>query len=164
MSRIPRLTTEQRNDLVAYLDGELEDDSAREIEGVLAASEVARHEIEMLGRTWDLLDVLPRESASAEFTARTMATIQVGERATPQAWQPYVRRSLIVLGWTTTLAATVVIGYTLGNRWTPRQDDEIVRDLPIVQNLDAYRDIGSREFLERLDRQRLPLGDQEVTP
>jgi hypothetical protein len=161
MSRIPRLTTEQRSDLVAYLDGELEEDDAREIEQVLAASDVARHEIEMLGRTWELLDTLPRESASAEFTARTLATIQVGETPGLKTWQPHVRRGMLVLGWVTTLAAAVVVGFTIGFRWTPRQDDAIVRDLPIVDNLDAYRDAGSVEFLERLDRRRLPLVSEE---
>jgi anti-sigma factor RsiW len=163
MSRIPRLSAEQRADLVAYLDGELPEDQAREIETVLSASQVARHEVEMLDRTWDLLEVLPRESASAEFASKTLATIKVETTRTPPDWQPYVRRCLIALGWATWLSAAVVTGFAVGNRWVPREDDALVHDLPLLQNLDAYRDTGSVEFLNALHDRRLLL-DREVAP
>lgn len=157
MSRIPRLTSEQRADLVAYLDGELGEDEAREIEQVLTASEVARHEVEMLGRTWDLLETLPRENASAEFAAKTLATVQVATAKPPQQWQPKARRGLIALGWATALAASAFIGFAIGHRWLPRQDEPFVEQLPLIENLDAYQDAGSVEFLERLDQRRLTL-------
>jgi anti-sigma factor RsiW len=157
MSRIPRLTAEQRADLVAYLDGELPEAQAREIEEVLANSQVARHEVEMLGRTWDLLETLPRESASAEFAAKTLATVKVETtRAAPQ-WQPQTRRVLIGLGWATWLASAAVVGFALGHRWIPREDDAFVRELPLLRNLDVYRDIGSEEFLTALHEKRLLL-------
>ena len=151
MSRIPRLTSEQRAELVAYLDGELEEEKAREIEQTLAASEVARHEVEMLSRTWDLLETLPRESASAEFASKTLETVKV--ESTPSAapeWRPYARRGLIGLGWATTLAAVTLAGFAAGHRWLPRRSDPIVRDLPLLDRLDAYREVGSVEFLHGL--------------
>ncbi len=157
MSRIPRLTSEQRADLVAYLDGELEEDAARDIEQVLASSEVARHEVEMLDRTWDLLDILPRETASEEFTAKTLATVQVRSVRSQPTWQPHVRRGLIALGWMTALAAAGLIGFATGHRWIPRADDPYVQSLPLLENLDAYRNADSLEFLNELDRRQLPL-------
>ncbi|HEX6986725.1 MAG TPA: hypothetical protein VF170_15195 [Planctomycetaceae bacterium] len=161
MSRIPRLTAEQRADLVAYLDGELGEEEAREIEQVLAASQVARHEVEMLGRTWDLLETLPRETASAEFAAKTLATVKVETTRTPPEWLPQARRGLIALGWAAVLAAAAVLGFTAGHRWMPRQDDAFVRELPLLKDLDAYRDVGSVEFLRDLHRRKLPLGPEE---
>ena len=151
MSRIPRLNSEQRAELVAYLDGELEEEQARVIEQTLAASEVARHEVEMLSRTWDLLETLPREAASAEFAAKTLQTVKV--EATPTAapeWRPHARRGLIALGWATGLAAAGVVGFAAGNRWWPGASDPIVRDLPLLERLDTYRDVGTAEFLTEL--------------
>lgn len=163
MSRIPRLTSEQRADLVAYLDGELGDEESRSIEQALAASDVARHEIEMLSRTWELLDTLPRENASADFAAKTIASIKVEAAPTAVRWEPLVNRILITIGWVSVLAASLVLGYSVGSRWIPREDDEYVRDLPILERLDSYRDIGSVEFLERLTERRLPLQPETVS-
>jgi len=158
MSRIPRLTSEQRAELVAYLDGELEDEKARGIEQTLAASEVARHEVEMLSRTWDLLETLPRESASSEFAAKTLETVKV--EAAPAAagdWRPQARRGLIALGWATALAAVGLAGFAAGHHWLPRRSDPIVHDLSLLEHLETYRDVGGPEFLTELRRRDVPL-------
>ena len=44
MEKLTRLTTEQRDNLTAYLDGELDEDGTRLIETVLASSTVARND------------------------------------------------------------------------------------------------------------------------
>ena len=67
MDKLSRLSTEQRGDLVAYLDGELEEDATAAIEHVLAHSNVARNDVEMLARTYDLLDQLPHLAAPEKF-------------------------------------------------------------------------------------------------
>jgi anti-sigma factor RsiW len=157
MSRIPRLSAEQRADLVAYLDGELGDEEARSIEQTLGGSEVARHEVEMLGRTWELLDTLPVASASTEFAAKTLASIRVEKVPVSVDWRPYARRGLIGLGWVTCLAAVAVIGFAAGRNWIPQADDVYVRELPMLERLDAYRDVGSLEMLHELQAQNLPL-------
>jgi len=157
MSRIPRLSAEQRSDLVAYLDGELGEEDARAIEHTLAGSEVARHEVEMLGRTWELLDTLPVASASTEFAAKTIASIRVETVPASVDWRPYARRGLIGLGWVTCLAAIGVIGFAAGHHWIPQADDVYVRELPMLERLDAYRDVGSIDVLRELQSQRLPL-------
>jgi anti-sigma factor RsiW len=163
MPRIPRLTAEQRAELVAYLDGELEEEDAREIEQTLSASEVARHEVEMLSRTWDLLETLPREAASAEFTAKTLQTVKV--EATPASlpeWRPYARSALVALGWLTALAGAVLFGFSAGHRWLPQPNAPIVRDLPLLERLDTYKDVGSVEFLKELDERNVTLNPPEV--
>jgi hypothetical protein len=72
-------------------------------------------------------------------------------------WQPYTRRGLIGLGWASGLAAAALIGFSIGHRWLPKADDAYVRDLPMLERLDAYRDVGSLEILRKLDEQNLPL-------
>src|SRR5260370_281071 len=85
MAKITRLSAEQRENLTAYLDGELDDAQTQEIEQVLAASEVARHEIDMLSRTCDALSVLPTHKASGEFTRKTMTNLRAAESSEPSA-------------------------------------------------------------------------------
>lgn len=163
MSRIPRLTSEQRADLVAYLDGELEENESQSIEQALAASDVARHEVEMLSRTWDLLDALPRENASPDFTAKTIASIKLKPASSTAQWEPIVNRILIAFGWAGVLLGSLFLGLLVGSRLIPREDDPYVRELPILERLDAYRDVGSVEFLEQLSEQRIP-PSQKATP
>jgi anti-sigma factor RsiW len=92
MDKITRLTPEQRSNLVAYLDGELADEEAQEIERILAGSPVARNEVEMLQRTWDLLDGLPRVHVSEEFTRKTLTSLKVDEIRPAVAERPWFQQ------------------------------------------------------------------------
>ena len=58
-----RLSPAERDNLVAYLDGELPDGESRRIATKLTSSPTARREVEALERTWQLLDHLPRPQA-----------------------------------------------------------------------------------------------------
>jgi len=53
-----RLSPEDRSNLVAYLDGELDDAQARAIATKLTQSVTARREIDALRKTWELLALL----------------------------------------------------------------------------------------------------------
>ena len=102
MEKTLRLSAEQREDLVAYLDGELPDQKAQLIDQVLARSEVARHEVEALARTWEMLDVLPTPKAPPEFTERTMTTLKVAEvpfSVSDQPWFGILKRAAVVAVW-----------------------------------------------------------------
>ena len=154
MPQVTRMTAEQRADLVAYLDGELADEEASAIEQVLASSEVARHEVEALGQTWNLLDALPRETASAEFATKTLEKLQ-GQpvpRADTSQWRRYC---LLIFGYATTLIAVAVLGFAIGQRWLPREDTAYVEHLPVLDRLDDYRNVGSVEFLKELEQNSL---------
>jgi hypothetical protein len=59
-------------ELVAYLDGELDDATARKVEMRLATDPAARRKAAALKKTFDLLDYLPRPEPSADFTTRTL--------------------------------------------------------------------------------------------
>src|SRR5262245_2450641 len=95
------MNEEERNDLVAYLDGEVDElgeDRARAIETRINLDPTVRAEAETLKRTWDLLDYLPRPEASANFTGRTLDRLSV--RETQNALRPRrSRRWLLGAGW-----------------------------------------------------------------
>lgn len=155
MDKLSRLTTEQRSDLVAYLDGELEDEATVAIESVLAQSNVARNDVEMLARTYDLLDQLPRVTAPEQFTEQTMTTIrldQVRPDITETRWYQQFRRGSVLFVWTLAMVAASAVGFQITNAWVPNEEEVFVNDFDVIQDLDFYKEIGSFEFLEDLHR------------
>jgi anti-sigma factor RsiW len=155
MAKTLRLSADQRDDLVAYLDGELPDGQAQAIDQVLAQSEVARHEVEALARTWEMLDALPTPKASDEFVERTMTTLKVGEvpyNITEQPWFAYVKRGAVVAVWFAALGLSGWLGFQITTRWIPNEQEQILEDLPLLQRFDAYQEVQSLDFLEQLNR------------
>jgi hypothetical protein len=84
-------------ELVSFLDGELDADATDRLEARLQRDPKLRAEAESLKKTWDLLDFLPRPEPSESFTEKTMsrlqavvpeASIPVAEPVSTQALKP----------------------------------------------------------------------------
>ncbi len=153
MEKLTRLTTEQRDNLTAYLDGELDEDGTRQIETVLAGSTVARNDVEVLAKTYELLDLLPRPKASGEFTEKTLQTARLGEvRLDPRqtVWYRHGRRIVRWTAWAALLFASAAVGYSIARYQSPRQYDLLLDNLEVIENLDDYEKAGSFEFLDAL--------------
>lgn len=149
-----RLTARERANLVAYLDGELDGAESQSIATKLTHSATARRELEVLERTWDLLDVLPRPRASAELVSRTLTQARdldaAGERRFTAAGDS-ARRLARAASAVVAVAAAVGLGYT-ATRWLwPDPTARLARDLSVAEHLDAYRVVGSFDFLRKLD-------------
>jgi anti-sigma factor RsiW len=156
MDKFSRLTPAQRSDLVAYLDGELDDQSTADIESVLAHSNVARNDVELLARTYDLLDDLPRVKATQEYTDRTLATIRMDDVRTDftqTEWYQRLRRGRTLLLWTAAMIAASGAGYAITRIGVHNPADVLVQDYDVIQELDVYRQVDNMEFLQELDRQ-----------
>ena len=81
-------------ELVAYLDGELDDDDARRVEARLANDPDARARAAALKRSFDLLDYLPKPEPSPNFTTRTLQRIPAAKpAASGSAPQPTASKS-----------------------------------------------------------------------
>jgi anti-sigma factor RsiW len=149
-----RLTPDDRSNLVAYLDGELNDVQARAMATKLTQSVTARREADALRKTWELLDLLPRPKASEDFTARTLTIATQGagpgDRMATAA-SAVARRVLVGLACAAASALLFVLTFFLALRVWPNPTARLARDLPIAESLDEYRDVGSLEFLELLD-------------
>ena len=61
--------------LVAYLDGELEPQASKQIENLLSSDEYARRRLNQLASSWDLLDQLPRATVNDLFTRTTVEMV-----------------------------------------------------------------------------------------
>jgi len=158
MDKWTRLSADQRENLVAYLDGELEDGLTQQIDKVLVQSEVARHEVEALARTWEMLDLLPKPGAPENFTERTLHTLQVGEirtRLVDQPWFGYVRKGSIGAVWVAGLALCAILGFTITTQLVPNPQADLLANLPLIKNLDIYLEIHDAGFIKDLQRQAI---------
>jgi len=158
MEKTLRLSADQREDLVAYLDGELPDTKAQQIDQVLARSEVARYEVEALARTWELLDVLPTPKAPPEFTERTMTTLKVAEvpfDIREQPWFATLKRVSLVAVWVVAISASGWFGYQVTAAWIANPSQQLLQDLPILKKLDLYQEVESIDFLDKLEKSHL---------
>lgn len=155
MPQIARLSAEDRDDLVAYLDGELEGEAGNRIEAALSSSPVARNEVEMLTRTWDLLDLLPAADPDSAFTERTLAAAKQLDAGVPLADHAAVRaakKTGVAAAWVAGLSAAAVVGFLAAAEWVPGPSDALVRDDPVLRDLPRLRDAHSEKFLIDLER------------
>jgi hypothetical protein len=151
-------------DLVAYLDGELEDPASRRLEERLASDESARERLRGLATSWNLLDHLPRAAVDEAFTRTTVELLVAEARkdiAAEQAALPFRKRRRWIAAAVAGLAAAM-IGFTAVVVAWPDENERLLRDLPVVQNLELY-DVVPREdslvFLRRLENEELFLAN-----
>jgi hypothetical protein len=149
----------QDEELVAYLDGELDAESARRIEALLASNSAVRQRLQSLERTWDLLDELDVAPLGEPFTQTTLEMVAVAAREEVERGRADAprqrRRFLVVLG--IALLAAAATAFAAVAIHDP--DRQLLRDLPVLENIDEYRQIGSIDFLHRLRKEGLFLKD-----
>ena len=133
------LNEKEREDLVAYLDGELDAKEAREVEAKLNLNPQARKEAEALKKTWEFLDYLPRPQPSPEFTQRTL------EKLAPQPTMQVRRQGRPWLGRIGWAAALLVSGgHRRGGFNEARRMLEIAQALAREERID----LRDRVFVE----------------
>jgi hypothetical protein len=161
------LNDKDRADLVAFLDGELDKKTARDLEAKLTRDPQARAEVEALRKTWELLDYLPRPEPSLSFTHRTMERISALAPAAPggkRRWPRWV----IGLGWAAVLLLAAGIGFGTVRLLTPAGDGKtaqgplahldpaeeerlLVHNLRLLENKRLYEHVDDMEFLKDLE-------------
>src|SRR6266480_24324 len=95
------LNEDEKAELVAYLDGELDEASTQAVEAKVAADPDARAELDALKQTWGMLDYLPKANPSPNFTNRTMErlTLENVPASTTMSMPGRSSRWLIAVGW-----------------------------------------------------------------
>jgi anti-sigma factor RsiW len=165
MAKLPPLSEKEREDLVAYLDGELDAATARALEAKLNLDAEARAEAESLRRTWEMLDYLPRPEPAAAFTSRTLERVSSLQQPLPadpergKHWLPL----LFGAGWAAAVLLAGTLGF-IGVRWlsasnrvpTPTTkpvdvDALLVQDLRLIENKRLYDLVEDVGFLRELE-------------
>ena len=149
--------------LVAYLDGELDDQGVRRIEELLATDAKVRRALEGLEGTWDLLDHLDRADVDEVFTRSTLEMVAVAaadDVRHEQERAPRLRRKRWLIGSAGVLAAGLA-GFLGVFLFWPNPNDQLLHDLPVLEHLNEYRQIDDFQFLELLLENREELFAEE---
>jgi hypothetical protein len=144
-------------ELVAYLDGELAAERASRVEQLLAADPEVRETLRQLEQTWEMLDMLGTADVDESFAQSTleMVAVEAEEQIRQvEADLPRTRRWRLTLQCTG-LAATALAGFLTVAWLYPDPNRQLLEDLPVLENLDEYRQVGDIEFLRLLDREGL---------
>lgn len=178
----PKQPNEQdQSDLVAYLDGELDAESARKVEARMNSDPKVRAEADALRMTWDLLDYLPRPEPSPNFTHRTLSRMSLvpGASTGPKTAPPRRQSWLLGVCWIGAVILAGAAGF-VGMGWlklapvppppvetisttgplTAEQEQQLIRDLRAIERLRLYRKVNDIYFLNELDRPDL-FGDED---
>jgi hypothetical protein len=167
-----QLSDKDRADLVAYLDGELDEAAARAIETKLNRDPRVRAEAIALRKAWELLDFLPRAEPSANFTHQTLERLTVQRQpagARKDGWPWWA----IGLGWAAAVLVAAAAGFLGANYLTgsneprsqitdkpenpfDRMSEEqiqgsLVQNLRILENKKLYDTVDDLEFVRKLD-------------
>ena len=165
-------------ELVAYLDGELDAKEAEALSIRLTLDPKLRAEADALQRAWDILDVLPRPQPSAAFTNRTLSQVipvpvspsgtqflaSSGPAAVTMAAMPALRSGAGF--WLVSVLVILVSGAGgyIGHRalappFKLVAPDPSLEDVPLIKNLRLYRHVDDSDYLKKLDSPEL-FGDE----
>lgn len=153
----PTAVEQADEELVAYLDGELDTQAARQLEERLARDAALQRRLQGLQRSWDLLDQLPRAQVDEKFVRTTVEMVALAaeedvSRQRAERPRQARRRGLVVVA---TMLVAGFVGYAAYQWLRPDPNAALLRDLPVVENVELYRQIDDIEFLRRLDTERL---------
>lgn len=160
---VPDLADEIDEELVAYLDGELDREASARVDRRLADDPQYRARLAQLQRAWDMLDTLQRTEADDSFTQSTVAMVALKAQEDVKADNSSVRkkRSLAWIGLAACVLAAAALGYSILHNRLSEPNRELVRDLPVIERVDEYRNVESVEFLQQLAREHLFAGEGE---
>ncbi len=172
---------ETSDDLVAYLDGELDESTSRIIESQIASDSQTRQKSDLLKKTYDLLDYLPKTEPSPTFASRTLTQLSLSAPAQPTAGAatlpatatsgyvipppPPTHRGRMLAIWCVILSIATALGYfghllarphleaTDPSKRTSEQV-RLLERLPLylgVDDLDFARQLESAEFFGEVE-------------
>ena len=159
-------------ELVAYLDGELDPKAAESVATRLSLDPKLRADADALQRAWDILDVLPKPQPSAAFTTRTVSQVipvppgQSGTQMLAPSGPAAVTMTALpparpgVGFWLGSILLILVAGLAgyVGHRAVtppPRPAEPPLEDVPLMKNLRLYRTVDDLDYLKKLDSPEL---------
>ena len=140
--------------LVSYLDGELDTESCRRIEELLAIDPEVRQKLHWLEQTWEVLDELDATPVGDDFTRTTLEMVAVAaaedvRKGREEAPRHRRRMWLLTIG---AMLAACVTGYASVVLIATNPNKELLQDLPILENLDEFIQVKDMQYLRMLQK------------
>jgi len=149
----PAADTVADEQLVAYLDGELDDQASRRVEALLASDPKLRQQAVQLERSWEVLGHVSRFEVDERFTQSTLEMVAVAaeeEVRKQEEEAPQRTRRRWLLG-SAALAAAVATGFLAATILWPDPNRRLLEDLPVLERFEQYRQIDDIHFLHELE-------------
>jgi hypothetical protein len=160
MTKLRSLSDEEREILIAFLDGELDAQAARAVEANLNSDPRYRAEADAFNRAWQMLDYLPRPEPKSTFTSRTLERVStlrppiLAKHALGEG-HPWVQAA----SWAAAVVLAALLGYGGVEFFTSRQESRAglqvdpadANDLHIVGNQRGPETAHDNDFLRKLD-------------
>ncbi len=146
-----------REELVAYLDGELAGDDEAAIEARIARDQHCRADMQRFERVWNALDVLPRATVDDAFTQTTieMVAVEAAQEVNQQTLMMPARKRSRTMRWVAVAIAATIAGLVLSRVVVPNPNRSLYNNLPLIAEFDAYNQRLDVDFLRQL-RATLP--------
>ena len=151
----PELPLSAEEELVAYLDGELDDEGVRQVEARLTSDPDYRAELTRLQQAWDCLDQLPETAVDPSFTRSTIEMVALAaqeELTQAQTVLPKLKRKQQYRSAGIVFAA-IAFGFVVTTLLWPSPQEKLAADLPVLENLDLYLPIDNVAFLRTLSQE-----------
>ena len=154
-----------RDELVAYLDGEIDEETRRRFEDRMARDGASRRELEEFQRAWECLDMLPAATVSESFARTTIEMVAVTaerEQSGPRVTR-FARRHR---RWTALVVGLVsgLLGYAAVAARFPGTDELLLRERRLLERIDVYLEIDDIRYLRRLHEEGLFVEEPHDVP
>ena len=147
-----------QQEVVAYLDGELEEELARRLRDKMQSHPTMREEVEEYQETWDLLDLLDAPPADADLKTRTIELAPLEDLATDdwpvtrarlsarERWGWWLAGSVWIVALVGCFLAGLALTYPAA---APAIDHQINQNRALYEEYPLLEKVGSRDFLEK---------------
>lgn len=143
--------------LVAYLDGELDKENAARIESQLATDSELRGRLDSLSGVWTMLDELERPQADRELTETTLEMVALAASSDSGDGNGTLSRRRLrrVLTVASVISTAFLLGFICVAIARPDGNRRLLEDLAVVEQLDELRQIDDIIFLRKLRKSGL---------
>ena len=146
---VSSISDADREQLNAYLDGELDASQIADLELRLSDDEALRAEYDQLAALDGALGRLPSSTVGPAFAESTIEIVAVTERDARKG----VRGASFAAGLAiAVLVAAAGVGYLVASQGDD-YDEQLARDLPLIERLEGYEQLEDVEFLRSLAEQ-----------
>ena len=144
-------------EIVAYLDGELNDEQTQRVEERLVQHADYQRRLQQMQHAWKMLDSLPQAQVDESFSH---STVEMAVVAAEEEWQQAQgstngnARKFFLSGIGLALLSTAA-GFFVTFWWVAPGNKMWLQDLPVIENVDLYLHADSLDFLQMLHDEKI---------